>query len=138
MAHMLVNHDRRCQFIHGHNYQLAITVEGNVITEKGHPQEGMIIDFTTLKEVVKPVVDQLDHSIVVSGEEPQGIIDNSGRMVDIGVRTTVENIALWLFKKINPEIQALGSTPLYAGLKLHSIEMWETLSSKVTVTSDDL
>lgn len=139
MAHMLVNHDRRCQHLHGHNYQLTVTVEGDLITEKGHPKEGMVIDFTDLKELVKPIVDGLDHSTIVSGDEPVELLNIVTRKAVLGKRTTVENIALSVFEQIHAALEIYNSrNGAMNYVSLYSIEMWETMSSKVTVTQDDI
>jgi len=34
-----------CSSCHGHRYHIEVCVNGNVIDEKGNPQEGMVIDF---------------------------------------------------------------------------------------------
>ncbi len=42
---------------HGHNYDLEVTVRGET-----HPETGMVIDLTRLKEIVtKEIVEKVDH-----------------------------------------------------------------------------
>ncbi|MGW8315614.1 MAG: 6-pyruvoyl trahydropterin synthase family protein, partial [Bacteroidales bacterium] len=66
MAHALWNYDGACRNIHGHSYKLYVTLKGRPGQEPGHPKFGMVMDFSDLKRLVKePVVDFLDHSLVV-------------------------------------------------------------------------
>jgi len=57
-AHHLPYHQGACQHLHGHSYKLEVTVTTwfafciNAEDEK-NPESGMIMDFSTLKEVIK-------------------------------------------------------------------------------------
>jgi 6-pyruvoyl-tetrahydropterin synthase len=63
-AHFIPGHEGPCMNIHGHTWRLAITV--------GSPSldpQGMVVDFGILKEkILRPMVDLLDHSLVVYGD----------------------------------------------------------------------
>ena len=50
-SHMLDGHDGKCQNLHGHTYKLKITVSDGII--KGGAKDGMVMDFTDLKAIVK-------------------------------------------------------------------------------------
>lgn len=66
MAHALEGYDGACRNIHGHTYHLAVTVSGKVIAEKGHPKNGMVIDFSDFKTIVKKqVIEVFDHALVL-------------------------------------------------------------------------
>ena len=56
MAHALQNYDGPCKNIHGHSYELFVTVIGIPIDEIGHPKNGMLIDFGDLKQLVKSLI----------------------------------------------------------------------------------
>ncbi|MEM6316069.1 MAG: 6-carboxytetrahydropterin synthase [Bacteroidota bacterium] len=56
MAHALLDYDGDCRNIHGHSYQLHVTVAGQPLEQKGHPKNGMVIDFKVLKALVKCTV----------------------------------------------------------------------------------
>lgn len=61
-CHHLPNYDGKCKNPHGHSYKLEVTVFGDMNKEKGHPKEGMLIDFKDLKAIVnEKVVDIYDH-----------------------------------------------------------------------------
>lgn len=60
MGHRLRNHNGLCKFLHGHNYLIHVTVEGDT-----DPETGMVIDFSVLKRRVKEVLGKYDHAFVL-------------------------------------------------------------------------
>ena len=67
MAHALWNYDGPCRNVHGHSYRLFVTLYGIPVEEQDNPKNGMVIDFSDLKKIVKKeIVDVFDHSVVVS------------------------------------------------------------------------
>ena len=52
-AHFLPGHPK-CGPLHGHTYKVEIAIEG-------HPQGGMILDFSDLKQAVREVLAHYDH-----------------------------------------------------------------------------
>lgn len=89
-AHYLPNvpDGHKCGGMHGHTYTTKICIAGQPDVEKG-----WIMDYTDLKNIVKPYIDQLDHQVLnkVTGLE----------------NPTSENLCLWLWNKIKPEIPDL-------------------------------
>ncbi|MEE4259757.1 MAG: 6-carboxytetrahydropterin synthase QueD [Bacteroidales bacterium] len=74
MAHALKGYDGPCQNIHGHSYELKVTVSGNPIFEKNNPKLGMVMDFGDLKKIVKEaVVDVFDHALVLNNAYPESV-----------------------------------------------------------------
>ena len=64
MAHALWNYDGPCRNIHGHSYQLFVTVTGQPSEDLNDTKLGMVIDFSDLKRIVNQhVVEYFDHSI---------------------------------------------------------------------------
>ena len=59
IAHrLLTSYAQKCRHLHGHRYQVEITVA----SPRGLNKDGMIVDFKQLKEVVKEVLDdKWDH-----------------------------------------------------------------------------
>ncbi|WP_372754878.1 6-pyruvoyl tetrahydropterin synthase family protein [Labilibaculum sp.] len=71
MAHALWNYDGLCKNIHGHSYILFVTVMGEPIKDVNSHKLGMVMDFGDLKNIVSDeIVDQLDHSVVLSKATP--------------------------------------------------------------------
>ncbi|MBN1333358.1 MAG: 6-carboxytetrahydropterin synthase QueD [Synergistales bacterium] len=109
-AHNLQCYHGKCEALHGHTYRLVVTVRGEP------DQEGMVMDFAELKSMVKEkVIDRLDHSYVN----------------DIIPQPTAENISKWAWEQLQVP---LGSK----GVRLEQIEIWETETSGVVITGDDM
>jgi 6-pyruvoyltetrahydropterin/6-carboxytetrahydropterin synthase len=71
MAHALYGYDGPCKNIHGHTYTLYITLKGKVINDLNNPKNGMVIDFTDFKTIVKStIIDVFDHSLVLNSLSP--------------------------------------------------------------------
>ena len=58
-GHYLRNYRGKCENPHGHNYKVFITLQGNELDEAG-----LLLDFKLLKQVMRPVVDYLDHQMI--------------------------------------------------------------------------
>lgn len=68
MAHALHGYDGPCKNIHGHTYTLSVTIKGKVRQDDTDPENGMVLDFSYLKKVVKEMIlDVFDHALVLNG-----------------------------------------------------------------------
>jgi len=97
MAHALYGYDGVCANIHGHSYRLWVTVRGEVKNENGHTKDGMLMDFTDLKSIVKPaIVDKYDHSLVLNANSPHANLDLSAfnKVYYLNYQPTSENLVL--------------------------------------------
>ncbi len=75
MAHALKGYDGPCKNIHGHSYELKVTIIGQPIKEEGHPKLGMVMDFGDLKKIVRSViVDIFDHALVLNSAMDSSLI----------------------------------------------------------------
>lgn len=80
-----------CAWLHGHNYRLEVTVEGEV-----DPHTGMVINFKDLKELVNSaVIKKFDHSNLNDIQEFNGRVPTGENMILI-IRDILlkENIAV--------------------------------------------
>lgn len=59
-AHALRHYRGKCEKIHGHNFSVSIAVEGNKLSDDTH----ILIDFKTLKNLLKLALEQVDHSLL--------------------------------------------------------------------------
>jgi 6-pyruvoyltetrahydropterin/6-carboxytetrahydropterin synthase len=126
MAHALWNYDGPCRNVHGHSYRLFVTLYGMPLKEPDNPKNGMVIDFTDLKEIVrKEIVDVFDHSVVVSRyfdkEKKDMFSALFGNTVLVDYQPTCENLVSDFAGRI--------SRLLPAGIKLHSLKLYETATS---------
>jgi 6-pyruvoyltetrahydropterin/6-carboxytetrahydropterin synthase len=126
MAHALWNYDGACKNIHGHSYRLFVTLAGTPVADPADPKFGMVLDFKDLKKMVKgPVVDFLDHSLVVYREADGEILSSVRTMYEkvhvFDFQPTCENLVLFVVKTIRPNLKP--------GLELHSVRLYETAVS---------
>ena len=55
-AHFLADYNGKCENLHGHNYVVRLWVKGRELN-----QNGMLVDFSLLKKILKEVIYPLDH-----------------------------------------------------------------------------
>jgi 6-pyruvoyltetrahydropterin/6-carboxytetrahydropterin synthase len=126
MAHVLWNYDGPCRNVHGHSYRLFVTLYGKPAEEPDNPKNGMVIDFSDLKKIVKrEIVDVFDHSVVVSRQFDKEKTDMFsalfGNTVLVDYQPTCENLVSDFADRI---------TRLLPGeIKLHSLKLYETATS---------
>jgi 6-pyruvoyltetrahydropterin/6-carboxytetrahydropterin synthase len=58
-GHYLRNYRGKCENPHGHNYKVLVTLVGKELDASG-----LLLDFKLLKQVMRPVVDYLDHQMI--------------------------------------------------------------------------
>jgi 6-pyruvoyltetrahydropterin/6-carboxytetrahydropterin synthase len=58
-GHFLRNYRGKCENPHGHNYKVLITLCGRDLDAAG-----LLLDFKQLKQVMRPVVERLDHQMI--------------------------------------------------------------------------
>jgi 6-pyruvoyltetrahydropterin/6-carboxytetrahydropterin synthase len=58
-GHYLRNYKGKCENPHGHNYRVMVTLQGETLDKAG-----LLLDFKDLKQVMRPVVDRLDHQMI--------------------------------------------------------------------------
>jgi len=126
MAHVLWNYDGPCRNVHGHSYRLFVTLSGVPAEDTENPKNGMVMDFTDLKGIVrKEIISVFDHSVVISDkydkEKTEMFIKLFGNTVLVDYQPTCENLVSDFSKRI---ISYLPS-----GIKLHSLKLYETATS---------
>jgi 6-pyruvoyltetrahydropterin/6-carboxytetrahydropterin synthase len=68
MGHRLLRHKGACRNLHGHSYIAAISLQ----KENVDIETGMVVDFSELTNVVKPLIDSLDHSFMFNKGDKVG------------------------------------------------------------------
>lgn len=92
-AHVLPAHPGKCRNLHGHSYELVVSVDRVV-----DRSSGMGIDFSEIKDVVRrEVVDRLDHRYV------NDLIENP----------TAERMAEWIWSRLEPALPGLVEVELH-------------------------
>jgi 6-pyruvoyltetrahydropterin/6-carboxytetrahydropterin synthase len=126
MAHTLYEYDGLCRNIHGHSYNLEVTISGEPRNEPGHPKDGMVLDFSELKTIVKSrIVDIFDHALMVNNlvpeEQMQLLRQTTNRIIVVDFQPTSENIVVYIAEILQQHLPA--------GVNLFSIRLFETVTS---------
>lgn len=67
MAHAIHGYPGACRNIHGHSYELHVTMASKTKTDDFIPAPGFAIDFKLIKKIVTAaVIDKFDHKVVLS------------------------------------------------------------------------
>ncbi|HEY4320028.1 MAG TPA: 6-carboxytetrahydropterin synthase [Gemmatimonadales bacterium] len=124
-AHFITFRGHLCESLHGHNYRVAVTAEGEV-----DPECHFVIDFAILKRVVRAHADALDHRVLLPSRNPKlafrvdgdmTLVDYLGRqtyqfptrdcvMLPIA-NSTAEMIAEWLASAVRRSLAEEGISP---------------------------
>ena len=121
MAHALNGYDGKCRNIHGHNYKLFVTVEGEPIKNADDAKKGMVIDFSDIKSIVTDaVVEPFDHAFVVPEGSPFGQVEGT-KLLIVPFQPTCENLLMHFASLLE------GRFP--DGVRLCSLRLHETESS---------
>lgn len=94
---------------HGHNYQLFVTIKGDL-----NPETGFVINLKVLSKIIRErVIEKLDHK-------------NLNLDVDFmnGKITTAENIAIAIWEQIHPALAEYKA-------ELHCVKVVETENNTV-------
>ena len=51
-GHRVPNHKSKCRHMHGHRYRWEAELEGGVVTKKGISDEGMLMGFSDISELL--------------------------------------------------------------------------------------
>jgi len=126
-GHALYGYDGKCKNVHGHSYELSVTVIGTPISDTSHVKYGMVIDFGDLKKIVnKEIVDVFDHATVFNKNTPhvelaKELSDRGHNVLLVDYQPTSEMMVIDFAQKI----QSL----LPDHIKLHSLRLQETRTS---------
>lgn len=124
MAHAIFGYSGACKDIHGHSYELHVTVAAACDETLYIPAPGFMADFKDIKKWVQAsVIEKFDHSLLLS---PAFIEANPGvshlkNLIIFEAEPTAENLL------INMKQVLLQVLP--AGLKLIRLKLYETKDS---------
>jgi 6-pyruvoyltetrahydropterin/6-carboxytetrahydropterin synthase len=134
MAHALYNYDGLCRNIHGHSYILFVTVKGTPINDNSHKKNGMVMDFSDFKQIVKKhIVDVFDHSILLYNLENTSLVAPNSELFErshiVDFQPTCENLIVYFAKTLQNKFPET--------VKLHAIKLHETENSYAEWYADD-
>ncbi|MEI6172220.1 MAG: 6-carboxytetrahydropterin synthase [Bacteroidota bacterium] len=125
-AHALKGYDGPCRNVHGHSYELSVTIIGSPVCDPGSAKLGMVMDFGELKKIIKKhIVDPFDHALLLNSEMLQKDLEKLGEpftnIVVLPYQPTSENFLIDFAKRIRELLPD--------GIKLHSLRLRETSNS---------
>ena len=92
-AHQLPFYDGPCKRLHGHNYQLRVTLAG-----KPSPKDGMVRDFDEVKRTVwESCLVECDHH----------------NLNDLMENPTAEHMVVWMWERLAPVVPGLKELQLW-------------------------
>ena len=109
-AHLLRGYDGPCSRLHGHNWRVEVEV-----TATSLDAIGMGLDFKTIKQNTRQVVEQLDHHNL-----------NEISPFD-RINPTAENIAAYLFRELGRRMDGERT-------RVSAVTLWETERACVRYT----
>jgi 6-pyruvoyltetrahydropterin/6-carboxytetrahydropterin synthase len=77
-AHFITFAGHRCEALHGHNYRVGITLEGEL-----DPDGWYVIDFSVLKQLMRRLCDEIDHRVLLPLSNPKLTVTEQGDMVTV-------------------------------------------------------
>ncbi len=107
-GHYLRNYKGKCENPHGHNYKVRVTLAGQELDKAG-----LLLDFKDLRDVMKPVIERLDHQMI-NELEPFTTLNPSA-----------ENLAKYFCDEIEPQARNQG-------LQVQAVTVWETDTTSAT------
>jgi len=110
-GHYLRNYRGRCENPHGHNYKVCITLAGTELDEAG-----LLLDFKLLKQVMRPVIDRIDHQML-NDLEPFTTINPSA-----------ENIARYFYEQTRDQLGSMTQ----GRVRVKDCTIWETDTTSAT------
>lgn len=111
-AHRIEGHPK-CGRLHGHNYRVMV----ELITKNDPLPGGMVMDFGDLDNLVRPIVERLDHHYIISKDnilenDPFALVcmtqrEEDGVIPEINY-STAEELAIWFYTEIQKTLDQVA------------------------------
>ena len=126
-AHALYGYDGKCKNIHGHNYNLFVTIIGVPVSDSSNVKYGMVMDFGDLKKIVNSeIIEKFDHSVIFNKnsaheELAKSLVNDGHKVVMANYQPTIEEMVIDFATKISSKL------PDY--VSIYSLKLEETETS---------
>jgi 6-pyruvoyltetrahydropterin/6-carboxytetrahydropterin synthase len=110
-GHYLRNYKGKCENPHGHNYKVRVTLAGAALDAAG-----LLLDFKLLKQVMRPVIDRIDHQML-NELEPFTVVNPSA-----------ENLAKFFYDETNQQLDGMTG----GRVRVKDCTIWETDTTTAT------
>jgi 6-pyruvoyltetrahydropterin/6-carboxytetrahydropterin synthase len=108
-GHALRNYHGKCENVHGHNYRVQVTLEGESLD-----QTGLLVDFVELKKQLNLIVERMDHRFL-----------NDVPPFD-ALNPSAENMARYIYEELAAGME--GKAPA----RVAAVRLWETDACSAT------
>ena len=105
-GHALRNYKGKCENVHGHNYRVRITMQGDQLDSTG-----LLVDFLDVKQLIGGVIDYLDHNFI-----------NDLPPFD-QINPSAENLAKYFYDRVS------GGLKSEVPVQVAEVRIWETDTS---------
>lgn len=116
-GHALRHYKGKCENVHGHNYRVRVTLEGDRVDKVS----GLLVDFADIKRILRKAVAYLDHQFI-NDLPPFHILNPSA-----------ENIAFFFCEEMQKGLAAAPpNATAQASVRVQSVRVWETDTCEAT------
>jgi len=110
-GHYLRNYKGKCENPHGHNYKVLVTLQGKELDEAG-----LLLDFKDLKQLMRAVVERLDHQM----------INDIPPFTELN--PSAENLAKYFYQESNTRLKSITN----GRVSVKAVTMFETDTTNAT------
>jgi 6-pyruvoyltetrahydropterin/6-carboxytetrahydropterin synthase len=110
-GHYLRDYKGKCENPHGHNYKVRVTLAGEELDKAG-----LLLDFKDLREVMRHVIERLDHRMI-NDLEPFTKLNPSA-----------ENLAKYFYDESNAKLERVTA----GRVRIKNVTVFETDSTTAT------
>ena len=126
-GHRIPDHRSQCRHLHGHRYAIEITLSGTVQNASGQPENGMVMDFSRVKQLANEhVVHAWDHAFLAHRGDSALVAFLASlpehKTVLLDSVPTAENLAAIAFRILDPVYLATYGNQL----RLEQVRIYET------------
>lgn len=116
MGHRLTFHEDKCKNLHGHSYKMMVEIDGTP------DNNGMVLDYYIMSQIINPIVDNLDHGFIVKNGDNLLIdfLENmNSKFTLVDFEPTAENLCIYF-------LDAIKKCALPAQIKRIKVKVFET------------
>ena len=110
-GHALRGYKGKCENVHGHNYRVMVTIQGEQLDATG-----LLVDFVDIKRLMGGAIDYLDHRFI-----------NDLAPFD-EINPSAENIAKYFYDQTNRQLDGMTQ----GRVRVKDCTIWETDTTTAT------
>ncbi|SHK35641.1 6-pyruvoyl trahydropterin synthase family protein [Thermocrinis minervae] len=119
----------KCINLHGHSYVLEVYLGSDTLS-----QQEMVMDFYHLKNALKDLIEEIDHSFIIDVHDPiypelKAVAEKYGafKIFPVEFCPTAEALAKFFYDFLKEKLKEAG---LLEEVKVVKVVLWETATSK--------